>query len=170
MGKEEEGQRLHAVNDTARHVINDLRETIWALKKEHIQADELADKIKLLVQSQKGLQPQLETNITEKIVVNTRFSPTEALNVFRICQEAVMNCLRHAMAQKLCITIACNADDVFLITIADNGRGFVKQTDYCGHYGLENMEHRARELDATLTINTTPGQGTVVTLQKAATK
>ena len=170
MGKDEEAQRLNAVNDTARHVINDLRETIWALKKEHIQADELADKIKLLVQSQKALQPQLETNIIEKIAVNTRFSPTEALNVFRICQEAVMNCIKHAMAQKLCITIECNTGDDFLITIADNGKGFTKQTAYCNHYGLENMEHRATELGATLTINTAPGQGTVVTLQKAVAK
>ena len=44
--KEEETERLSIVNDTAKNLVSDLRETIWAMKKESIMLDELADKLK----------------------------------------------------------------------------------------------------------------------------
>jgi signal transduction histidine kinase len=163
MSRQDQMQRLQDVNTTAKHVISDLRETIWALKKENIQADELADRLKLFVRAQ---QAQLDINITEHTEPGMLFSPTDALNIFRICQEAIMNCIRHACAQQLCIAIQSGKDDSFLITIVDNGKGFLLQHEYPGHYGLENMQHRATELGATLVIDTAPGKGTSIIVKR----
>jgi signal transduction histidine kinase/ligand-binding sensor domain-containing protein len=164
--KEEERSRLEAVNDTARNLVVDLRETIWAMKKEFILLDEFADKLKLYLQTQTSLQPQLETVITEDIGKKYSFSPTEALNIFRICQEAISNSVRHAQAERICLSIRSGKEVEFAFTIEDNGKGFVRQHDYSGHYGLENMTHRAAESGARLSIETAPGRGTRVTVCK----
>ena len=50
-----------------------------------------------------------------------------------------------------------------ILSIQDDGRGFDTSTvkAYTGH-GLQNMQERARALDAQLRIDSTPGQGTLV--------
>jgi len=164
--KEEERNRLAAVNDTARNLVIDLRETIWAMKKEFILLDEFADKLKLYLQNQTSLRPQLETVITEDIGKKYSFSPTEALNIFRICQEAISNSVRHSQAERICLSIRSGKEVEFAFTIEDNGKGFVRQRQYSGHYGLENMTHRAAESGATLSIESSPGRGTRVTVCK----
>jgi ligand-binding sensor domain-containing protein/two-component sensor histidine kinase len=166
LSKAEETNRLSVVNNTAKAMISDLRETIWAIKKESIQLDELADKLKLFIQSQRILKPTMEINISEDIENNIRFSPTEALNIFRICQEAIVNCMKHAEASKLNVSVQSGAKENFSIEIEDNGKGFLQNMEYNGHYGLENMRSRAMELGAKLTIVSEEGNGANVILAK----
>lgn len=166
MSKEEETKRLNNINDTARLMISDLRETIWALKKEAIPLDEMADRLKLFIRMQRTLQPQMEMTITEDIGVNISFSPTEALNIFRICQEAIVNSIRHSGAGKLAVSIHSGPGKTYTITIEDNGKGFSgRGPDTEGHYGLENMQHRAAELGALLLIDSREGVGTTLILR-----
>ena len=163
--REEEIKRLSAVNNTAKEMISDLRETIWAIKKESIQSDELADKIKQFIQSQRILKPSMEINISEKLNHIIRFSPTEALNIFRICQEAIVNCMKHANASRLNLSIHSEIKN-FTIIIEDNGKGFLQNIKYNDHYGLENMHIRAIELGAKLSIISEKEKGTTITLVK----
>lgn len=164
LSKEEETKRLSAVNKTAKEMISDLRETIWAIKKESIQFEELADKLKLFVQSQRILRPEINIHISENIESNIRFSPTEALNLFRICQEAIVNSIRHSCATQLSLHIKSNSAHNFSIMIEDNGKGFAQHQEYPGHYGLENMRARAHELGASLEILSEEKNGTTVKL------
>ena len=165
-GKEEEKTRLSVVNDTARNLVVDLRETIWAMRKESIMLDEFADKLKLYLQAQAVLQPNLETVISEQIDDRYNFSPTEALNIFRICQEAIANAVRHSQAKTIWMTIHSGAGRDFSFVIEDNGKGFVRQDHYRGHYGLENMTQRASEAGVIMTIESQPGRGTRVSVFK----
>jgi signal transduction histidine kinase/ligand-binding sensor domain-containing protein len=166
IGREEEKVRLSVVNETARNLVVDLRETIWAMKKEFIMLDEFADKLKLYLQAQAVLQPNLETEITEDIGKRYQFSPNEALNIFRICQEAVANAVRHSQAGKIWMNIHSGAGKDFSFIIEDNGKGFIRQDHYHGHYGLENMTQRASEAGVTLMIESQPGKGTKVSVFK----
>jgi len=166
LSRDEETKRLSAVNKTAKEMISDLRETIWAIKKESIQFEELADKLKLFIQSQRILKPTLEINIFEHIENNVRFSPTEALNIFRICQEAIVNSITHSEATKLDVNIISGINESFSFVIEDNGKGFPLNKQFDGHYGLENMRARAYELGAVIDIVSTEGYGTSIKLYK----
>ena len=168
--KEEETSRLAVINETAKNLVADLRETIWAMKKESIMLDELADKLKSLLQAQCVLKPQMDVVITENIRKNYSFSPTEALNIFRTCQEAIVNSIRHSQAEKISFIIESDITEDFSFTIEDNGKGFDQQKHYTNHYGLENMMHRAVESGANLVISSTPGKGTKVVISKFAAK
>jgi len=166
--KEEERKRLSVVNDTAKNLVSDLRETIWAIKKESIQLDELADKVKSFLQSQCIVQPQLEMFVKENIEKNVKLSPTEALNIFRVCQEAIMNSIKHSNAGKISLSIRSDKIHDFDFVIEDDGKGFKLNGHIDGHYGMENMKHRADELGASLQISSNTGKGTKINFSRNA--
>jgi signal transduction histidine kinase len=166
LSHEEEMKKLEVVSDTSTNIMNDLRETIWVIKKEHIKLDELADRLKSYLQKQISFCPGIDIEIMEDIRKNYNFPPTESLNTYRICQEAIANIIRHAGATRIVMLIKAGKQWDYFFSISDNGEGFALQKDYDGHYGLLNMEERAKEIGAQLSIDSEPGKGTKVTLVK----
>ena len=89
--------------------------------------------------------------------------------LYRIVQESLTNTARHANAHKVVITMREDEDMVFA-TIADDGCGFDmdalrKSPDQERGLGLAGMNERALLLDGSLTINASPGRGTVIEVQ-----
>jgi two-component system, NarL family, sensor histidine kinase UhpB len=89
--------------------------------------------------------------------------------LYRIVQESLTNTARHANARKVIITMREDEDMVFA-TIADDGCGFDmdalrKSPDQDRGLGLAGMNERALLLDGSLTINASPGHGTVIEVQ-----
>jgi signal transduction histidine kinase len=166
LNTEENLRRLSAVNETAKDLVSDLRETIWAIKKEAIQLDELADKLKMFLLSKCTPDPTIELEIKERIQENWSLSPVEAINIFRICQEALVNSFKHAKASRLFLSIESNDRKTYAFVISDNGSGFIQTGEFRGHYGLENMRHRALEIGAMLSVESVPGGGTRILLEK----
>jgi len=166
LSPEEEAKKLSIVSETSKNIVSDLRETIWVIKKESIRLDELSDKLKSHLQEQTEVYPEIEVEIIEDIKKNYDFLPTESLNTYRICQEAINNIVKHAQATKIVLKIISDKDRDYLFTISDNGNGFDMQIQKEGHYGLMNMTQRAKETGAKLSIHSEPGKGTTVTLFK----
>jgi PAS domain S-box-containing protein len=94
-------------------------------------------------------------------------SPDVELALFRIAQEALTNSGKYADATgaRLALTFA---DSCAVLTIADNGKGFDRQSvsgpTKHGGLGLYGMQERADLLGATLDIATMPGKGTQITV------
>jgi signal transduction histidine kinase len=168
LSKEEEIRRLSVVSEASKSIMNDLRETIWVIKKESIKLEELSDRLKSFLQNQLTFFPGMDVEIIEDIKKDYRFQPTESLNTYRICQEALNNSVKHASASKIILKILSNDHKNYYFSIADNGKGFDPQIKKEGHYGIENMEQRAKETGADITIQSAPGKGTTIILQKHA--
>ena len=83
-------------------------------------------------------------------------------SVYRIVQEALTNCVRHARADRLTVTVARRLDALD-ISIADNGVGLDPDRARAG-LGLRGIEERAKELNGTVKILCPPGGGTTVTI------
>jgi signal transduction histidine kinase len=85
---------------------------------------------------------------------------------FRIVQEAVSNCVRHAQASKVLVRVT--ADDTALhVEVADDGIGFdvtaeSKRARTGEAVGLMGMNERAELAGGTLQVLSTPGRGTTV--------
>jgi signal transduction histidine kinase len=94
----------------------------------------------------------------------------EALNtcVFRVVQEALHNCEKHAQATRIVVDVR-EDDDRKTLTVAvrDNGIGFdpALETRRPGHMGLVGMRERVAALHGTLTIQSFPGEGTLVLVE-----
>ncbi|SNY70206.1 GAF domain-containing sensor histidine kinase [Paractinoplanes atraurantiacus] len=87
--------------------------------------------------------------------------------LFRVAQEALHNAVRHAKATTVRVRLQTHDPDVVRLEIADDGQGFdVAATLKAGRsLGLRSMRERACAIRATLTVDSTPGQGTTVRLE-----
>ncbi|MFJ1750899.1 sensor histidine kinase [Streptomyces sp. NPDC088116] len=89
--------------------------------------------------------------------------------LLRIAQGALANVREHAAATRAALTLTC-LDDQVSLDIADNGRGFdpagppASGADRARGHGLPAMRIRARQSGGTLTVESTPGEGTVVSV------
>jgi PAS domain S-box-containing protein len=110
---------------------------------------------------------QHRTELTYTLQKSTREPPLDqvrATAVFRIFQEALTNVVRHAEASHLHVRLVQHAQAV-LLEVADNGKGMSRrQMTERASLGLVGMRERARLWGGYVTINSTPGVGTMVTI------
>lgn len=158
-------QSLHDISSSARRSIADLRETIWALKKENININDLADRFKVFIKQQLSGHEMVDFQIEEKIDVPVFYSSIESLNIFRILQEAVHNALSHSGCTQLMVHIITEKNGHWQIQVKDNGKGFDPKLHYENHFGLENMMQRASECGFKLEITSDAGKGSLIHLE-----
>ncbi len=84
--------------------------------------------------------------------------------LYRIVQEALTNCARHARAAQVTISVYENKDLVSA-SIQDDGKGFAQDGLRTRGLGLISMEERVRELQGRVAIESEPRQGTVVRVE-----
>ena len=102
------------------------------------------------------------TGVSVVVSVDGEFgglADTHRTYVYRIVQEALTNCAKHAHAQRITVGLLDHGGEV-QVTIADDGVGFAAQTPH--GLGLIGMEERIRELGGTIAIRSTPGHGTTI--------
>lgn len=153
---------IPALRDTAGQAIMTLRETVWAINMNTISVENFSDKFKQYASKQVEFE-SVEVSFKEEIVENRLLSPGVALNLYRLCQEAFSNSVKHANANKISVTVRSDAQYEFYFSVTDNGDGFDPDRDKKdGHYGLENMRYRAEEAGAEFAIKSEKGKGTTV--------
>jgi signal transduction histidine kinase len=84
-----------------------------------------------------------------------------AENVYRILQEALTNVAKHARAKEVNVALRVTAGRTVL-TVRDDGTGFVPATVDGQRLGLLGMRERAELLEGTFTVKSEPGRGTEV--------
>lgn len=91
----------------------------------------------------------------------------EAL-VFRVGQEAIRNAAEHSHAEHVAVSASSDADSVRLI-VHDDGDGFSPEQALArreeGHLGLPLLRDLVADAGGTLAIDSSPGDGTTVTLE-----
>lgn len=151
-GKPDESMRImHSLKDEARTTIRQLRDTIWTLNVSEITPEAFFVKldayIKQVIQVT-ALQISLENTLPE----SAEFTPSQALNTFRIIQEALQNTLKYAGATQVTVSFS-SQEDQLLVCIVDNGC-FLERTSDDPHIGsgLKNMQKRAGEIGGELEV------------------
>jgi signal transduction histidine kinase len=79
--------------------------------------------------------------------------------IYRIAQEALRNCVRHASAKSVTVGLTKNGSSVSL-RIADDGAGF--RSHRMRGLGLLGMEERVAQLRGRFRVHSEPGHGTTV--------
>jgi signal transduction histidine kinase len=79
-------------------------------------------------------------------------------SIYRIVQESLTNCARHARASHIELAVD-GAPDRVELTVSDDGAGFDPGAVASG-MGLIGIEERVRELEGDLLIDSAPGKGT----------
>jgi signal transduction histidine kinase len=79
--------------------------------------------------------------------------------VYRVVQEALHNCARHAQAHKVRITVRQDEKQLFL-SVHDDGKGFDAKREK--GLGLLGMEERVGNLSGSFRIDSEPGNGSTI--------
>jgi signal transduction histidine kinase len=79
--------------------------------------------------------------------------------IYRLVQEAVNNCAKHANARTVEVTVKREGASV-LFSVRDDGGGF--DTRFVRGLGLLGMEERVRRLGGRLQLNSQLGRGTTI--------
>ena len=95
-----------------------------------------------------------------------RFSSQVEIQLIRIIHEALTNIVKHAHATRGKITIESD-NDTAAITIEDDGKGFCenRNAEPNLHFGLQTMKDRAESVGGALSVCSSSGRGTRVTIQ-----
>jgi PAS domain S-box-containing protein len=96
---------------------------------------------------------------------NLDLNPEQATAIFRIFQEALTNVMRHAAANRIDTRME-KKDGMFVLTIADNGKGITESEKMSrSSLGLLGMRERAQLIGGEVHLNGIAGEGTTVTVQ-----
>jgi signal transduction histidine kinase len=90
-----------------------------------------------------------------------RLDKNTEITLYRVCQEAVTNAIRHGKATKIDIHLF-EKDQYIHLTVSDNGVGF--KTQRLGKephgQGVHNIHERTKLLNGIFKLTSTPGKGT----------
>ncbi|MCF8332204.1 MAG: PAS domain S-box protein [Bacteroidales bacterium] len=87
-------------------------------------------------------------------------SKEQKVYLFRICQEALNNAIKHSSAKRIEVQIAFMLEYIVLI-VEDNGLGFDKTEITYGN-GIYNIRERVSLLKGNVSMESSPGKGTVI--------
>ncbi len=121
-----------------------------------------------------GLIPALrhlfnECSATHRVItfrenVPNRLPPVVESSVFRICQEAVTNIVRHSGAETARVDLYVRDNHVHLM-IQDDGVGMSVTTTELNGIGIINMRERAELLGGSFMIESSPDKGTDIIVE-----
>ncbi|WP_233521597.1 sensor histidine kinase [Streptomyces triticagri] len=155
---------------TADRGLAEVRRFVRDLTPLDLADDSLVQALRALAErDDAGPGPAVEFRLdAEPGVVGTLPGPVETA-LLRVTQQALANAREHAGAARAVVTLTC-LEDRTTVDIADDGRGFdlarpVRRGRAAGRgHGLRGMRTRARQAGGTLTVDSAPGEGTVVSM------
>lgn len=159
-----EKQFLTAIIEDAGACSQEARQSLLGLRARGPRTQEFSDKLaqicrEVLEESHVSLKLDLQP-------VGLQALPETEYQLLRIAREVVSNTLAHADATVLHVHLRVQKGQLTLV-FEDNGIGFVAQNgvQLLDHFGLVGMRERAEEIGATLTLSSSPGAGTKITIQ-----
>jgi len=155
-------EQLSAVQDTSQDALAEMRLLIFELRPSSLDEAGLSAALQarlLAVEGRAGLKTVFTSDLTDRL----RLDVEEGL--YRIAQEALNNCLKHAAAHLISVSL-CRQGSRITMTIVDDGVGFdVGAARDGGGVGLQAMAERAAQLEGQLRVNSQPGAGTEVRVE-----
>lgn len=159
---EEQAAQIDKTNKILGDVIDELHNISHSLNSNFVKNIGLVETITKELEN-----IRLAKNIVYNIKINGDPAPLGAekeIHIFRIAQEAIQNCIKHANATNLNFTLSYDPG-LFTMKIADNGKGFDKNKLYeMKGLGFLNMFQRARYVHGLLEVQSVPMQGSSVVL------
>ena len=150
---------VDALRSDVRTVLGEVRETLYDLRTDVSEEADVAQTITPFlerVERRSGMVAVLEDTSTG------RLSLLQERELWRIAQEAVTNAERHSGGTTVWVRWACDGVQATL-EVADDGDGFeTRKAGRMDSYGILGMRERAAGVGATLSVESTPGQGTTV--------
>jgi signal transduction histidine kinase len=152
-------RNLERIENMARQALKEMRLMVFELRPKVLEQMGLIG----------ALQQRLDVvergaGVDVKLVTEGELDLTPEVEgtLYRIIQEALNNSLKHGRGDSVIVQLV-EKDRQVRVMIADNGCGFkLHGSDGSKGMGITNMRERAEELNAVLSIHSSPGEGTEI--------
>lgn len=157
---------LHELTDKIASIKNQIDQTIASVRR-------ISSELRPLVLDDLGLAAAINWYVDQfsartGILVELALPPDDpprgdavATTLFRILQESLTNIARHAEAKRIEIKLRFT-NDLWVLTVRDDGVGFELDPGKRGDIGLVGMRERAQASGGRFSLQTMPGRGTLV--------
>ncbi len=157
----EDREDWREVQRVSRESMEAMREVLWVLGAREEAGLDLATRLqrtaqRMLARQEIHWRPAPQNPPTAWPVESRR-------EIFLFFKEALANVVRHARAKRVELSAQIERRD-FVLVVSDDGVGFDPAQAYEG-VGLKSLRERARDLRGQMTIQSTVGGGTTITLR-----
>ena len=162
-GSEEAFNELAQLKEMVRTAIHEVRRIIYDLRPMALDDLGLIPTLKKYISTIGEYEKSVELhfrNYGEEQRLRTDFE----VSIFRLVQECISNALKHAEAREIWIKVE-TVQEIMNISIKDDGKGFDKNEVRDKSFGIIGMKERIELLKGKMTINSSPGKGTIITFQ-----
>lgn len=152
---------LTRMSNNAQETMDKMGDIVWMIKPGETEAGSLKQRMERFayeIGSAKNIDMQLNLQVLEQAKLNME----QRKNIWLIFKEAVNNAVKYSGALKMEITAQLQNKELML-QIKDFGKGFDSNIAKKGN-GLDNMQHRAKELGGELKIDSLVNDGTAIKL------
>lgn len=154
---EEVKQTFSYIQDLAQDALGEMRALIWQLKPQGLENG--------IVSALKSYAEMLGLTIEAKLTGISSFPEKVEEALWRIGQEALGNCKKHAQTTHVKLLLNRSSEAVTM-TIQDLGCGFYYDEKLeLPSFGLKNMKARTQGLNGTFLLSSEPGSGTEIQIQ-----
>ncbi|QAS53695.1 sensor histidine kinase [Halobacillus litoralis] len=161
-GIEDAMQEVKSVRSLVRSALYEVRRIIYDLRP--MALDDLG-----LIPTLKKYLATVEDYNEGMVISFTSFGKERRLEskyevaLFRLVQEAVQNAVKHAEASEIKVKVEMKPQAAIII-VKDDGKGFNPQEKRDKSFGLVGMRERVDMLEGELNIDSSQGEGTIVTI------
>jgi len=153
-------KRLEEVRQLTRGALAEMRTLLLELRPAALVDADMGELMRQLAESITG---RARIPVSVEIKGTCPQSVDLKIALYRIAQEALNNVAKHSRATRAAVILHCESNRIELI-ISDDGKGFDINTGPSASLGLDIMRERARDIGASLVIDSQPGRGTSVAL------
>ena len=152
---------LARMSSNAKETMDKMGDIVWMIKPGETEAVSLKQRMERFayeIGSSKNIEIQMQLDELEKI----KLTMEQRKNIYLIFKEAMNNAVKYSGTEKIEVTASLTNKELIL-QLKDFGKGFDSNIVKKGN-GLDNMQHRAKELNGKLAIESNINTGTNITL------
>ena len=155
---------LDKMGTASRNMIDTMNDIVWAVNPENDYFENILQRMKYFAgELLSGKNILLQFSVDDS-VKNLKLPMEKRKNFYLIFKEAINNTYKYAGGKTVNVSIEQKAKNIVMI-ISDDGAGFETLKKIAIGNGLKNMQARAKEINAQLSIISWPAQGTRIELR-----
>jgi ligand-binding sensor domain-containing protein/signal transduction histidine kinase len=160
---------LSDIGESARSLVDSMSDIVWSVDPKRDDLASLAARVRqfaLGMFEPRGIVLDLKVPESARRVI---LAPEDRRHLYLLIKEAVNNIARHSGCRNVSIQLAAEGNRL-MVEIRDDGRGFAAPAgttpapSSAGGHGLRSMSARAEQLRGSLSVASTPGEGTILRL------
>lgn len=154
---------LNIMQQSSAQMVNKLNDIVWLMNPDQ---DSLQKLIQRLEEYARNMASVKNMQVTVDVLphLSEYTLPIEKRrNIYLFCKEAINNAVKYSNGTNLELSIREKGDNL-TFTVCDNGKGFDELAVRRGN-GLNNMQQRAAEINATLAVQSKKNEGTTISMQ-----